>query len=59
MIYDTLLEAEDAQAYFKKKQLKKAKKVIKGLLEIAKIAMPDTYATDRRVKKAKKFLREQ
>ena len=41
------------------KDVKKARKVIKGLLEIAEIAMPDTYLlSDSRIKKAKKWLKK-
>lgn len=38
---------------------KQIKTVIRGLLKIAKLALPDTYfATDRRVRAAKKLLKE-
>jgi len=37
---------------------RKTRKVIEGLLEIAELAMPDTYyATDRRVRRAKRHLK--
>ncbi len=38
---------------------KRIKRVVKGLLAIAEIAMPDTYfATDSRVRAAQKLLKE-
>jgi len=40
-------------------QVRRIVRVLKGLLKIAEIAMPDTYfATDRRVRAARKLLKE-
>jgi hypothetical protein len=40
-------------------KVRQARKVIKGLLKIAELAMPDSYfETDRRVRAAKKWLAE-
>jgi hypothetical protein len=42
-----------------KEEKRKVRGVIKGLLAIAKIAMPDSYYdSDSRVRRAKKFLKE-
>lgn len=46
-------QMEDAEV-----KLEEARTVVRQLLNIAKLAMPDTYfATDARVKRARKFLR--